>query len=489
MRGSEQTDVAVSGDAAAQVRSRAPVLDGAEAARPPLTSALDDEQTVDHADSSPRVYRISREALNVALQTTREHFSRLGDLAAARNAGLNEAVSRLMKAGDRIVVRDRPAVERAVHEALDRADRTAVAPQESLRPGGVAAKAELAPSALNDEVNATGEESAAVEPLSARDGSDGDYIVSERPPVPQRPYRSREQSWREYFWDWLPESLGGPRDDFSSTTRITIGEEGPPFDPSRGYNDRLNERLQRAERGELGGKPRGYDDGVDIDGVAYRAMFVVGTRRGDRTSQGLSPSGVAALTEILFDRIVRYKSAEEAAKALIAAEKARDKTFNPSPEYQAALVAKLNAIGGMAVANDLGTKGDKEQVLVLVDSAFASMTDVARTTGAVPANKAHELGHVVSRLLALDRAFEALPASERAQLSSEMQRLFTESRAGQGARDRDDWARNPEEWIAEVFMVYLRESELAKQVAPLTCSLLRKLCNNHPVLGRILRLS
>lgn len=469
MRSNDRTDIGAPGDATAGVAPSAPVLDGGEATSQP----------------SSRTYRISREALGIALRTTREHFSRLGDLAAAREVGLKEAAGRLMKAGDRIVVRGRPPIERAVHEELKPLDATEP-PTGSL--GRVAAEAQSVPSASKNEVSTTDAAIAAV-PLSASDGSDGDYIISERPLAPQRPYRSREQSWREYFWDWMPESLGGPRDDFSSTTRITIGKEGPPFDPTKGYNDRLNERLQRAERGELGSKPRGYENGVDVDGASYRAMFVVGARRGDRTSRGLSPSGVAALTEVLFDRIVRYKTAEEAAKALIAAEKARNNAFNPSLEYQAALVAKLNATGGMAVANDVGPEGDKELVLVLVDTAFASMTDVARTSGAVPANKAHELGHVVSRLLALDRAFEALPASERAQLSSELERLFTESRAGQGARDGDAWARNPEEWIAEVFMVYLREPELAKRAAPLTCSLLRKLCNSHPVLSRILRLS
>jgi hypothetical protein len=50
----------------------------------------------------------------------------------------------------------------------------------------------------------------------------------------------------------------------------------------------------------------------------------------------------------------------------------------------------------------------------------------------------------------------------------------------------DDSARNPEEWIAEFFMLYLLDPERAKREAPVTAAIIRKWWNENPEVNRTL---
>jgi hypothetical protein len=320
--------------------------------------------------------------------------------------------------------------------------------------------------------------------LSYRRGGDPErsdplYRTQDRPGSKQKPYRPRDQTWEEWFWDWTPEGWGGPKDEFTSPPE----DDRPPFDPRVGYYGRLQRRFsQTAQR-------LSFTEGVDIDGDRYRSLLMVGSNLNGKTTQGLSPQGVALLVGILCDRSERFRTAEDAVEFLAKVELAAGKTMNR--EQREGLRRSLESSRGAAVRlldNDL-RDGDGFQTIILIDSAFEGLVPEGRDY-AEASVMAHELGHVVSRVLKVGESFEQLPAYERGQVANELEKAFRSSRTSQGAAGgRGDWERSPEEWFAEVFMVYLTEPEFAKSQAPLTCAILRRLWNRHPILSQILRLS
>lgn len=320
-------------------------------------------------------------------------------------------------------------------------------------------------------------------PLSASSSpprrTDEFYDVREAQPARQRRYKPREQTWEEWFWDWRWESWGGPKDTFTSEPK----DDRPPFDPRAGYEDRLASRWK-----EVG--PRfNRISGVDIDGESYTSTLMVGSNLDGKTAQGLSPEGIKFLANVLSDRVLRFRTAEEAADFLVKAERAAGKTVTAAERR--GWVDTIKSGRGLTVEllKGDGTSGDVDQTIILIDSAFDGLVPEGRRT-AEAVVLAHEVGHVATNVLKIDEVVENLPAHERDRVAKEMERAFRASRISQGYRvGESEWDKDPQEWFAEVFMLYLTSPESAKRDAPLTCSILRSLWNKHPVLSQILRLS
>lgn len=305
------------------------------------------------------------------------------------------------------------------------------------------------------------------------------YDIRETRPARQKRYRTRDQTWEEWFWDWRSESWGGPKDKFTSEPQ----NDRPPFDTRAGYDNRLASRW-----GEVGRRFNRIS-GIDIDGESYTSTLMVGSNLDGNTAQGLSPEGIQFLASVLSDQVLRFRTAEEAADFVVAAERNAGKTV--SPELRQQYIDTIRSGRGVTVGllKKKGNPGDEDQTIILIDSAFDGLVPEGRRT-AEALVLAHEIGHVASNVLKIGEVFEKLPAFERDRVAKEMERAFRASRMSQGfGGGEGSWSKSPKEWIAEVFMLYLTSPESAKRDAPLTCSILRSLWNKHPVLSQILRLS
>jgi hypothetical protein len=116
-------------------------------------------------------------------------------------------------------------------------------------------------------------------------------LPANSPPAPQTPYGPRSPTQEDARLDRIPESEGGPKDDFRTTTDVTLRDprdlDLKPFDPQAGYYQRLARRADALRRRGL--VPR---RGVDIDGRPYDSLLRVGTDKGSLRVSSLTPRGV-----------------------------------------------------------------------------------------------------------------------------------------------------------------------------------------------------
>jgi hypothetical protein len=134
-----------------------------------------------------------------------------------------------------------------------------------------------------------------------------------------------------------------------------------------------------------------------------------------------------------------------------------------------------------------GSKSDRIQAIIVINE---NVRRFRNSRSGVPAEEqdaevlAHEIGHIISDVMGLGERLSALPAGDRLQVGQELNRVFT-GRRGIPSQF-DSYARNPEEWIAEFFMLYLLNPERAKLEAPVTAAIIRKWWNENPAVNRTL---
>ncbi|MDZ4866521.1 MAG: hypothetical protein SGI91_04300 [Alphaproteobacteria bacterium] len=305
------------------------------------------------------------------------------------------------------------------------------------------------------------------------------------PPAPQNPYQPRSRTQDDARLDRVPESEGGPKDDFRTTTKVTLrdprGLDLKPFDPRAGYYDRLARRADELRRRGL--VPR---RGVDIDGRPYDSLLRVGTDKGSLRVTSLTPRGVEEVMRLFADEVHTFETVDQAVAYFASVYNA----FG-DPLSRAELAGLRRGFSSaLAVAVGIpnrGAKSDRTQAIIVINENLRRFRD---PRSGVPAEEqdaealAHEIGHIISDVMGLGERLSALPAGDRLQVGQELNRAFTGQRGLPG--QFDDSARNPEEWIAEFFVLYLLDPERAKREAPVTAAIIRKWWNENPEVNRTL---
>jgi hypothetical protein len=317
-------------------------------------------------------------------------------------------------------------------------------------------------------------------PLAAAPSSGPIYkdhdLRPDSPPAPQRPYQPRSPTQEDARLDRVPESEGGPRDDFRTTTDVTLREprglDLKPFDPRVGYYDRLARRADELRRRGL--VPR---RGTDIDGRPYDSLLRVGTDKGSLRVTSLTPRGVEEVMRLFADEVHKFETVDQAVAYFASVYRTFGDPLSPTELQQ----LKRDFSGAKALAVGIpkrGAKSDRSQAIIVINENVRRFRNPRSSLSVEDQDAevlAHEIGHIISDVMGLNERLSALPAGDRLQVGQELTQVFGQKRG-----------KNPEEWIADFFALYLLYPEAAKRQAPTMAAIIRKWWNENPAVNRTL---
>jgi hypothetical protein len=226
---------------------------------------------------------------------------------------------------------------------------------------------------------------------------------------------------------------------------------------------------------------------TDIDGRPYDSLLRIGTDKGSLRISSLTPRGVNEVMGLFADDVKRFETVDEAVAFFDSVYRSLGAPLSPDQLRELKRAFSTARAFAAGIPTRSGAKSDRIQTIVVINENVRRFRD---PMSLLPVDQqdaeilAHEVGHIISRLKGLGERLSGLPARDRLEVGQELKRVYGKKEERPG-----NYAKSPEEWIAEFFMLYLIYPELAKRQAPLTAAIIRKWWNENPAVNRTLILS